>query len=326
MALESGTYVKDLVDTNPTGTDPISLGDDHIRLIKKVLGNSFPSSISAATVPDVSGNGEKYLQVNTGATGTQWASVDVRSRGSLNRSQFDHSSDTVLLIGAGQYDHDGTTVQDVYWNSQISFTIGSGGSNSGSSAAGTSQWQYLYLDDSAIVTQGAALLDADCFLNSTTAPTYDQSKHGWYNASVTNDRCIFAFYIDGSGNITEFFNDGGDMVLYADGVTESSLTASTTWADVTLRMPSFSTKGTVLFWGDAGGIAGTPTKFWWRTNGQSGSTGHLAAKIEDDDAEWNTMETVVMTDSTQKIEIKANNTNSLVMRPYTQGYYFPGGM
>jgi hypothetical protein len=59
MALESGTYVKDLVDTNPTGTDPISLGDDHIRLIKEVLGNSFPSNISAATVPDVSGNGDR---------------------------------------------------------------------------------------------------------------------------------------------------------------------------------------------------------------------------------------------------------------------------
>ena len=43
MALESGTYLDDLVNTNPTATDNVSQGDDHLRLIKKVLKNSFPS-------------------------------------------------------------------------------------------------------------------------------------------------------------------------------------------------------------------------------------------------------------------------------------------
>jgi hypothetical protein len=47
MALESGTYVKDLVSTNPPGTDAISQGDDHLRLIKSVLQNSFPSNSNA---------------------------------------------------------------------------------------------------------------------------------------------------------------------------------------------------------------------------------------------------------------------------------------
>jgi len=43
MALESGTYLDDLVNTNPTASDNVSQGDDHLRLIKKVLKNSFPS-------------------------------------------------------------------------------------------------------------------------------------------------------------------------------------------------------------------------------------------------------------------------------------------
>jgi len=47
MALETGTYVNDLVITNPTGSDSISVGDDHIRLIKKVLKNTFPNATAA---------------------------------------------------------------------------------------------------------------------------------------------------------------------------------------------------------------------------------------------------------------------------------------
>ena len=47
MALESATYIDGLVITNPTGSDSISQGDDHIRLIKKVLKNTFPDATAA---------------------------------------------------------------------------------------------------------------------------------------------------------------------------------------------------------------------------------------------------------------------------------------
>ena len=41
MALESTTYINGLVVTNPTGTDPKSQGDDHIRLVKSAIKNTF---------------------------------------------------------------------------------------------------------------------------------------------------------------------------------------------------------------------------------------------------------------------------------------------
>ena len=41
MALESTTYINGLVATNPTGTDPKSQGDDHIRLVKSAIKNTF---------------------------------------------------------------------------------------------------------------------------------------------------------------------------------------------------------------------------------------------------------------------------------------------
>jgi hypothetical protein len=37
MALESATVISDLVITNPVSGDPVSQGDDHMRLIKAVL-------------------------------------------------------------------------------------------------------------------------------------------------------------------------------------------------------------------------------------------------------------------------------------------------
>jgi microcystin-dependent protein len=43
MGLESGTYIEDLVASNPLGTDGKAQGDNHIRLIKQVLQNQFPS-------------------------------------------------------------------------------------------------------------------------------------------------------------------------------------------------------------------------------------------------------------------------------------------
>jgi len=41
MSLETATYIYNLVATNPTSTDPKSEGDDHIRVIKSVIKNSF---------------------------------------------------------------------------------------------------------------------------------------------------------------------------------------------------------------------------------------------------------------------------------------------
>ena len=49
MALESTTYIDGLVTTNPTGTDPRSQGDDHLRLIKDTIRATFPNVAGAMT-------------------------------------------------------------------------------------------------------------------------------------------------------------------------------------------------------------------------------------------------------------------------------------
>jgi len=49
MSLETATYLDDLVATNPEGSDLKSEGDDHIRLLKDVLQNTFPGVTAAVT-------------------------------------------------------------------------------------------------------------------------------------------------------------------------------------------------------------------------------------------------------------------------------------
>lgn len=44
MGLEVGTYIQDLNQSNPPGSDIKAQGDDHIRLIKTVLKNTFPNA------------------------------------------------------------------------------------------------------------------------------------------------------------------------------------------------------------------------------------------------------------------------------------------
>ena len=326
MALESGTYIKDLVDTNPPGTDAISQGDDHIRLIKSVLQNSFPSTNNAPIIPDIAGNGLKYLQVNSGATATQWASI--RQRGYINRSTFKYSSTTNILIGAGEYEvDDGSAPENYYWDSEITFTIGSGGSNASSSAAGTSQWQYLYIDESAI---SASPLVAGSFLNSTTAPTYSQTKHGWYNGS---DRCIFAFYIISSGEITPFYHSGDTFVQYkTDQSEDADNTSSGTYAvlapqigtgteifgEVTIKLvsPNGNTNGSAFY---AASFAGTG-QFIGKVEAGDGS-------YDDEHVASNKRIATYDSGSARYIYItKSGGAAANYWTAFTNGWYLPNGM
>tara|TARA_R110000737_G_scaffold212787_1_gene230054 strand:+ start:693 stop:1196 length:504 start_codon:yes stop_codon:yes gene_type:complete len=49
MGLETGTYLDALVPTNPASTDGLAQADDHIRLIKTTLKNTFPNVTGAVT-------------------------------------------------------------------------------------------------------------------------------------------------------------------------------------------------------------------------------------------------------------------------------------
>lgn len=49
MGLETGTYIDALVPTNPASTDGLAQADDHLRLLKATLSNTFPSITGAVS-------------------------------------------------------------------------------------------------------------------------------------------------------------------------------------------------------------------------------------------------------------------------------------
>jgi len=279
----------------------------------------------AADIPDILENNKYHwdiLQMLIGVHATTLSSV---SPPGPQRSKFRWKDADEIYIGPGVYFHDGTTRQTVFWDAEITFQLGSGGSNAGSDDvdAGAVDVHYIYLDDSAIVTQASPELDADCFLNSKTGPTWSDAKHGWYNGS---DRCIFAVITSAANNVNEFFHDGGDLVFYADfinALTETDI--DTTWTDVTLTIPAFSTKAKVMFLHDSNGNT-SGTNCYWRTNGQTATNGHFVTYTKSGETEHQNVVTDVITDSSQVIEVKmlASSTDSLLIE--TDGWYFPTGM
>lgn len=69
MGLEVGTYISDLVTTNPVGaSDAKSQGDDHLRLIKSTIKNTFPNITGAMTLTHTQLNNAAQKNINNAFT------------------------------------------------------------------------------------------------------------------------------------------------------------------------------------------------------------------------------------------------------------------
>jgi hypothetical protein len=236
--------------------------------------------------------------------------------GSYVRPQFTWSSATVLKVGAGFYDCDG---KYSYWVSELSETL------AGLAAATR---YYVYLDYSAI-TSGTAITATEIIVSST-APTYSHSKVGWYNGS---DRCIFSFLTEAASTSMREFVHVGEKVIYANQITERAravLSSASGWTDVDMAsaIPAFCRAADVTF--DLYGPQNVdpPSPVYWRTNGQTGTTGHLIGRLDKD----NSVETIdyfpctVTTDSGQIIEIQFTSGATQQIGVYVDGWRFPIGM
>ncbi len=69
MTIETATFVDDLNPALPAGTDDRSEGDNHIRLVKAVLQNTFPNITGAVTVSHTELNA---VSSKADATGETW--------------------------------------------------------------------------------------------------------------------------------------------------------------------------------------------------------------------------------------------------------------
>jgi microcystin-dependent protein len=63
MGLESATFINDLVITNPLAGDKKNQGDDHLRLLKQVLKQTFPNGDEAFYIPELRTEVNNYVAV-----------------------------------------------------------------------------------------------------------------------------------------------------------------------------------------------------------------------------------------------------------------------
>jgi len=112
MALESASYISQLVAANPPGTDPISQGDDHIRMIKDVLKTQFSGLVGTTAV--TASEAEMNLVDGCTATTTELNYLDITTLGTSESSKVvtaDANGDVTIADGAYDFDvasHDGT--------------------------------------------------------------------------------------------------------------------------------------------------------------------------------------------------------------------------
>lgn len=115
MGLESAMYISDLSASNPTSTDLQSQGDDHIRLIKSAVKNTFPNgtkpsylpsgaALQTSTVTVVFSDDNKLIPVSAEAaarTVNLPAFVDIWDGFSVSIVKADHSINLVTITPYG---------------------------------------------------------------------------------------------------------------------------------------------------------------------------------------------------------------------------------
>ena len=83
MGLETGTYIDSLNTSNPGATDSVAQGDDHIRLLKSTIKNTFPNITGAMTATHTELNLLDGCTANT----TELNYVDIATLGTVEASK-----------------------------------------------------------------------------------------------------------------------------------------------------------------------------------------------------------------------------------------------
>lgn len=166
--LETGTYISDLVSTNPLSSDLASTADDHIRLLKATIKATFPNINAAVTLTDE--------QINDAARKTTTNSFTYASSGSIDYgTRFASTRPVVQWID--------TDVPDDIWvvqNADGNFRI------DGINAAASVLNSALTLTQTAGVIDSATIAASTITLSGNVASTGTVSAAALINGGATN--------------------------------------------------------------------------------------------------------------------------------------------
>ena len=191
MGLETGTYISELVSANPTATDPISQGDDHLRLIKTVLKNQF-SGLSGTTAVTSSG---AELNILDGVTATyaELNYLDITTLGtSADSKALTQSAGGVVTVGATS----GDQVLDI-----ASHDLVDGGLKLAGTLVTASATEVNLLDGKTVI--GDAVLATDQSWSGAQRGTPSTVTNGTLDLDTANN----FLYTPAAADVLEFSNE-----------------------------------------------------------------------------------------------------------------------
>lgn len=235
-----------------------------------------------------------------------WSFLDTLMPGYFSRSIFSWKDADEIYIGSGAYMVNGTPAL-------INTTL-----TSPANVLTGTKFLYLYITYANIPATG--ILDNGDLAWSATAPTWSDTKLGYYNS---NDRCIFAAYMASDEFLS--FTHIGNFVQYASGVVTSvaGTQLTTSLAAIALTVPNLGIVQAQIscnaYYIDAAGyLEAVPGDL-------SGSTElRLGYVWEESDGDCTVAN--IITDSSQQIKVKESDasTNTYIIR--TNGWYMPEGI
>lgn len=132
MALETGTYISDLVAANPLGSDGKDKGDDHLRLIKTLLKASFPNVNGAVNPTPAEFN---YLVGVTSSIQGQFAAKGTVTGQTWTGSHLFAGATTVTVPGRSALDNSTNAAQTAYVDAAVTAAALSGAATLTSTSA-----------------------------------------------------------------------------------------------------------------------------------------------------------------------------------------------
>lgn len=323
MSLESGNWIKDLQPLNPPGTDPVSEGNDHIKLLKKVLKDSFPSDVNGPTIPDFSGKDGLFLKVKDDGSGFEWTDPTPTAsvfQQSFIRPVFSMTDNTKLNISVGEW-----------WIPTKNTYIKSAGSNEVTFPVGTSSdytWYYVYIDETKITGDE---VPSDGMYAIDTAPD-TASYNGHY---LGNDRCIFACVKQkDSTSMVNIYHDGKDYVMLGETLATYALdpmppyydrvVGDGQYHDVDIQLPEFTDKGYLQFYADAVTYEGASSEWYYRPKGES-SAGHFVSRNDGVNSEFDFNSMACIVGEGRLIQIMGSESTT-TMQTMLSGYFLPRGL
>ena len=135
MALEFATYISGLVSANPASGDAVGQADDHLRLIKTTLLNTFPSITGAVTATHTELNQLAGVTVVT-TTGTQTLTNKTLTTPAINNPTLTGSGGA-LTLPAGPDTLVGRATTDTLTNKTLTSPTISGGTINNAVIGGT---------------------------------------------------------------------------------------------------------------------------------------------------------------------------------------------